>query len=188
METTTLLFGGGALVVLVAGAATDLRTRRIPNALTFGGALAGLVANLLAYQLDGIRWSLIGWLVGVLLLAIPFALRGTGAGDVKLLAAVGAWAGPWFAVYTLVFGAIAGGVVALGLLLTHRQLGVFFRPVVVFLRHWATLAIGLFAPRVLAPAAVSGSARCARAVERTVFRFPYAPALAIGGLLTVLLR
>src|SRR5690606_20016960 len=63
-------------------------------------------------------WSLAGWFVGVLFFLPIFALRGMGAGDVKLLAALGAWLGPgpivWVALFSLVAGGVIGLLVALG--------------------------------------------------------------------------
>ena len=81
----------GALAALAC--VSDLRTRRIPNALTFGAALrAGRFTC--HRRRDGRGRSLGGWLLGVVLFFPLFALRGLGAGDVKLLAALGAWLGP----------------------------------------------------------------------------------------------
>jgi prepilin peptidase CpaA len=53
-----------------------------------------------------------GWLVGLLLLLPLFALRGLGGGDVKLMAAFGAWLGPGLVLWAAGYGAIAGGVLA----------------------------------------------------------------------------
>ena len=107
-----------AIVVAIVAAAWDLKTRRIPNALTFGSSIAALVAH--GYVGGGAEagWSLVGWLVGVAVFFPPFALRGMGAGDVKLLAALGAWLGPgptvWVALFSLIAGGIIGIAVAIG--------------------------------------------------------------------------
>ena len=81
------------VVILVAGMADlfDIRTARIPNLLTFGAAAAALVYLSASNGWPGLAEAIEGWGVGVLLFAPFFALGGMGAGDVKLLSAIGAW-------------------------------------------------------------------------------------------------
>ena len=89
-----------AAIATGAGASIwDVRTRRIPNALTFGSAAVALAFH--AFDAGSLRalpvavaWSVAGWIVGFLLFLPVFLLGGMGAGDVKLLAALGAWLGP----------------------------------------------------------------------------------------------
>jgi prepilin peptidase CpaA len=86
--------------------------------LTFGAALLAVVAHAYTSGLTGAGWALAGWFVGVLFFMPIFALGGMGAGDVKLLAALGAWLGPgpivWVALFSLVAGGVLGLLVALG--------------------------------------------------------------------------
>lgn len=107
-----------AIVLAIVAAIWDLKSRRIPNVLTFGAALAAIVAHGSVEGLSGAGWSAAGWLVGVAFFLPFFALGGMGAGDVKLLAALGAWLGPgatvWVALYSLIAGGVLGLVVALG--------------------------------------------------------------------------
>lgn len=113
-----------ALVVLVlSAAATDLRNRRIPNSLTLTGVVAGLVLNLGLNGMLGARASLLGLALGFVVLLPPFLLRGGGAGDVKLMAAVGALAGPLNTFSIFILTALFGGLLALGLLLWKGGLG-----------------------------------------------------------------
>ena len=106
-----------------AATATDVATRRIPNALTFGAAAVALAFAGATGGLPAIGWSLGGWVVGLLLFLPLFALRAMGGGDVKLLAAFGAWLGPALVCWTAVYGAILGGLLAVPLLLWRRRLG-----------------------------------------------------------------
>lgn len=113
-------------VVSVASAAcaTDVAWRRVPNVLTLGAALAGLGLHGALDGPRGLLLSAIGWGVGLLVFLPVFALRGLGGGDVKLLAAFGAFVGPRLVIWTALYGAIAGGVFALALTLGR---GVFMR-------------------------------------------------------------
>jgi prepilin peptidase CpaA len=102
-----------ALAIGVAACVTDLRSRRIPNWLTFGAAVAAMAFAGIAHGLSGLGYAAAGWAVGCLLFLPWFLLGGMGAGDVKLLAALGAWLGPWDAVWVALYAAIAGGVLAI---------------------------------------------------------------------------
>jgi prepilin peptidase CpaA len=112
------LFQVCALVLALIAAVWDLKTRRIPNVLTFGAALAGVVAHVYVAGFMGAGWAVGGWLVGMAFFFPIFALGGMGAGDVKLIAALGAWLGPgpivWVALFSLVAGGVIGLLVALG--------------------------------------------------------------------------
>ena len=111
-----------ACAVALAAAATDIRERRIPNLLTLPGIALGIVLNGVLGGTGGLLWSVSGLLVGGLTF-LPFFLRGgLGGGDVKLMAAVGAIAGPAFAFESALFGAVLGGVGACAALLLARRL------------------------------------------------------------------
>jgi prepilin peptidase CpaA len=111
--------GGAALALCLTGCVTDLRSRRIPNWLTFGGALCGLLFHLGVGGPSGAIASGEGWLVGALLFAPVFLVGGLGAGDIKLLGALGAWLGPGKALYMALFTGIAGGVMAIVVMLVR---------------------------------------------------------------------
>lgn len=124
------LFQMIAVVIAVAAVAWDLTTRRIPNELTFGAAVAALLVHGYFGGWTSTGTSLAGWLAGAALFFPFFALGGMGAGDVKLLAAVGAWLGPAAAVWVALFTGIAGGamalvVAALSGYLTHAFTNIF---------------------------------------------------------------
>jgi prepilin peptidase CpaA len=110
-----------ALGVVAAG--FDLRTRRIPNALTVGAAAVAPVFFAAVVGWHAVLWSVAGWCMGLLLFLPLFLLRGMGAGDVKLLAAFGAWLGPAGAWWVAIYGSIAGGVIAIPWLLCRGALG-----------------------------------------------------------------
>lgn len=102
-----------AWLLSAAACWTDLRARRIPNALVLLGVAAGLFLNARAEGFAGIGSSLLGLAVG-LGLFLPFMLLGgMGGGDVKLLAALGSLVGPGDIVRLALVAALAGGAMAL---------------------------------------------------------------------------
>lgn len=101
---------------------TDLRERKIYNVIILPVLFFGLAFNYFADGWPGLINSLAGFLAGLSVLIIPFAFGGMGAGDVKLLAVIGAVKGPVFILYTALGMAIAGGIIALGVLIYQRQL------------------------------------------------------------------
>ena len=133
----TMTTSHSVVVALVALACmTDIRTRRIPNVLTFGATIAALVFHGSTAGTSGLATSVGGWMVGAALFLPVFALRGMGAGDVKLLAAVGAWLGPLPVAWVALVTAIAGGAVALVVSLLHGYLRTALRNVWMLLMHW----------------------------------------------------
>jgi prepilin peptidase CpaA len=107
------LVQAASLVVASAACVADLRTRRIPNVLTFGAAAMALMFHALTTGLPGVGLAAAGWVVGAAVFFPVFALGGMGGGDVKLLGALGAWLGPADALFVGLYGAIAGGLMAL---------------------------------------------------------------------------
>jgi prepilin peptidase CpaA len=74
---------------------TDVRTHRIPNLLNLLCALSGLGYQMGAWGLSGLEDGLLGLLLGFGLMIGFYLFVGIGAGDVKALAALGTWLGPW---------------------------------------------------------------------------------------------
>jgi len=112
-----------ALAVAVVGAAHDVRGGRIPNWLSYGGVLAALVVRFGAFGWGGLKLGFAGLLLAGGVFYLLFLVGAMGGGDVKLMAAVGAWSGSGQATAILVVSAIAGGVLALWYVLAHKQLG-----------------------------------------------------------------
>jgi prepilin peptidase CpaA len=108
-----------ALVVAVVAAVVDVRTRRIPNILTFGAALCACLLHVSTGATYGLGVAVAGWVIGVAIFFPFFALGGMGAGDVKLVGAIGACLGPAGALHVAIGAAVAGGVVAV--LVTLRR-------------------------------------------------------------------
>ena len=117
----------------------DVRTRRIPNALTLSAAAAGLLYHAAMSGIEGVQLAAAGWLLGLLLLLPYFALGGMGGGDVKLVAALGAWLGPWETFWLAMYAGICGGVLGLIVALTHGYVRRAFTNVRHMLGYWAAV-------------------------------------------------
>ena len=110
---------GVVLLIGLLACVSDVRTRRIPNLLTFGTAFAAFVFHGVSGGPAALWQSITGWMTGVALFLPFFVLRGLGGGDVKLLAAIGAWVGPSFAAWTAMYASLAGG--AMGLIVAFAR-------------------------------------------------------------------
>lgn len=126
----------GAIVVAVLATVWDLKSRRIPNALTFGAALIALIVNGYLFGFAGAGGALVGWLVGVAFFLPIFALGGMGAGDVKLLAALGAWLGPVLVAWVALFSLVAGGVIGLTVAIAYGYLTQAFANIMWMFQFW----------------------------------------------------
>jgi len=116
------------LVTVAAGstvaAVVDLRTRRVPNALTMAIASVGLVLAASGAGRVGLAAAAAGCLVGLLVLLPGHLLGRTGGGDVKLMGAFGTLLGPAGILAAFLFTAIAGGVLALIVFVHRRRIGI----------------------------------------------------------------
>ena len=125
-----------ALVIGALACVTDLRSARIPNALTFGAVVAGVLFHLLAPQGQGAAVAGAGLVAGLLVFFPFFALGALGAGDVKLMAAIGVWIGWQPTLHVALYGALAGGVFAVVVAMWHGYLRQALRNIGALLRYW----------------------------------------------------
>lgn len=107
-------------VVLMVSFVTDLHIRKILNIITLPAILFGLIYYTVTLGWEGLLFSGTGFFVGLALLLIPYLLGGMGAGDVKLLAAIGALTGISFVFYSFIYTAIIGGVISIFLIMKKR--------------------------------------------------------------------
>ncbi len=163
------------LLLAVIMAWRDLRTRRIPNYLTLGATLAGLGFRLGYYGWWGLASGFSGLALGFSLLIFFYLMGGMGAGDVKALAALGAWLGPWPTFMLGLYMAIIGGLLALGVLWWKGRLWSKIRRGWVILANWV-----LFRPYRL-------EGRAAPSPAPKTEGIPYAVALALGMLILVVI-
>src|SRR5688500_7054407 len=107
-------------ITLVVAAVIDGYKLKVPNWITFPMILSGWAYSGLAFGWEGLGYSLLGTAVGLGLLMPAYAIGGMGAGDVKLLAGVGAWVWGSVTFYAFCVSAIVGGVIAVGMVLYRR--------------------------------------------------------------------
>lgn len=117
---------GGVLVALL-GAVIDVRTARIPNPLTYCALLAALVLRLAFQGLSGLKSGSIGMLVAGGLFLLLFVVGAMGGGDMKLMAAVGAWVGSMQVMTLILAAALAGGFLAVGRMIGTKMVSDTFR-------------------------------------------------------------
>lgn len=131
------------LIVLSAAVFTDLKYRRIPNWQTVPALGLGVALNLVNTGPSGLAVSLGGGVIGLGLMLVPYLLGSMGAGDVKLLMAVGALKGWPFILWTACYAALLGGVLGIFILIKRRsllQLGAFL------VSRLANSSLGIYVP------------------------------------------
>jgi prepilin peptidase CpaA len=109
-------------IFVVVAALTDAFSHKIPNWLTLSTMIGGLVCHGGTKGLEGFLFSLGGIGVGIACLVLPYLMGGMGAGDAKLMGAVGGLLGPKGTFIAFLFTAIIGGIYALALLAFHGYL------------------------------------------------------------------
>jgi prepilin peptidase CpaA len=108
-------------LVLVVAAVIDGWKLKVPNWITFPMILSGWAYSAYAYGWEGIGWSLAGTGVGLALLLPAYSIGGMGAGDVKLLAGVGAWCWSTITLFSFCASAVVGGLLAVVMVVYHRK-------------------------------------------------------------------
>jgi prepilin peptidase CpaA len=153
---------------LAAAVVTDVRTRRIPNWLT--GAIAGAGFGLAFGGGSVTPWqAALGVALGLVLMLPGHVIGATGAGDVKLMAAVGAFLGPGLVFRAFLYSALAGGVLAIAVAMRR----------------------GMFADTILGTTQLVTSPSATRAAIVSPGRgnrFAYGPAIAVGTLVARLVH
>jgi prepilin peptidase CpaA len=105
-------------IFVITAAVFDYRVKTIPNWITVPAAIAGLLFHAAVPEARGILWALAGFAVGFSLLILPWLLGGGGMGDVKLLAALGAWLGPLVILAVFGLSAVLAACLAAGVMVS----------------------------------------------------------------------
>ena len=134
-EVTILLF---LIIILLTAVVSDFGFYKIPNSLTYTAMIVAIVYHTYMKGLAGFLFSIEGIGVGIAIMIIPYLMGGMGAGDAKLMGAVGGLLGPKDAFMAFLYSAIIGGIYALVLLIIHRYLKETAK------RYWAILKTFIF--------------------------------------------
>ncbi len=119
----------------------DITKKKIPNFITFPVILWGLLTYTVFQGFEGLKYSGLGFFVGLGIFLIPFILGGMGGGDVKMMAAIGALMGWRFALYTAIYAGLIGGLMVIIYLIYKKQfvitlkraIGILLRPLLFIL-------------------------------------------------------
>jgi prepilin peptidase CpaA len=177
MNWNPLFIFAPLLAMLVCAAATDLHSRRIPNVLTLLIALTGLLQSFTPVATISPWQSIAGLLVGLALTIALFALGALGGGDVKLLAAAGAWIGPLAIFQVFLAAAIVGMLIVLTQCLLQGRLQTL-------LRNSLLLIVNLVHLRQLGLEHTQATGQSCRSVDKPL---PYAVPVLIATITVLLL-
>ncbi|HTX74945.1 MAG TPA: A24 family peptidase [Terracidiphilus sp.] len=158
------------VAVLIVATITDLRSRRIPNWLVLPFLAVGLGVSAWMHGWQGLGKSAEGMALGLVVFGVLHLMGGMGAGDVKLCAAIGAWVGPGQLMLALVATGIVGGILAIAWAIWGGFLGEM-------LKGSGDLMFGWRKRGTLSHPELTLENPKAR-------KMPYAPAIAIGTLLS----
>ena len=100
----------------------DYSQRRVPNWLNLALIVAGFAVQVFYSGAAGLTAGALGLLTGFGLLIVPWLMHGMGAGDVKLMAAIGVWLGPKLTFYSFALGAVIGGLAAVVMIVSTGRL------------------------------------------------------------------
>jgi prepilin peptidase CpaA len=169
MSAPSFIVAVPVLAIVAVATFSDLRERRIPNGLSLGGAALGLLINVVTFGSAGAVLAVLGWALCLGCIIPLYLSGGTAAGDVKLMAMVGAFLGPVNGFIACLLTLVAGALLAT-LCLVWRN---------------------FVAPRLVArpePAGANGNERRDTALfnANALEKIPYAGAIAVGTVAAVL--
>jgi prepilin peptidase CpaA len=157
-------------LILVEAAVIDGLQLRVPNWLTFHLIIGGLAFAAWNHGAAGLVWAVEGAALGLALLLPLYAIGGMGAGDVKLLAGVGAWVGPAVTLWAFVTSALVGAVMALVMVAWSGD----------YIRHWVQFQA--ICHEILTVRSPTRLAQTAAARKPTMMLLPYGIPLAVGSI------
>ncbi|MDR5899527.1 prepilin peptidase [Halomonas vilamensis] len=114
MPFDSLLMMSAIMLLIVLAMILDFRQRRIPNALVLAGAATGLLLQGLLAGPSGVLAAITGLLVGLAILMPGYLMGFTGAGDAKLMAAIGTFLGPLGVLQAGLASIVVGGIIGMG--------------------------------------------------------------------------
>ena len=162
--THGLLVCAPLLALLIVAAASDLRSRRIPNWLTFTMILSGIVVNVATLGPTTFGQAIFGFLAGFALMLMLYLLGAVAGGDVKMMVGIGAWLGPEAVLKVFLVQALVGAVIVMTQAIAQRRGRIL-------IRNSAVLAMNLAHVGDVGVNHVRDTGQASRSVDRPL---PYA--------------
>jgi prepilin peptidase CpaA len=157
-------------IILIVAAWIDGKELRVPNWITFPMVLSGLVFSTYVGGLSGFGGGLLGMATGLLTLLPLYAVGGMGAGDVKLMAGIGAWLGWQITLSAFCVSAVVGAIMAVCMVLYRGAFDKHYKQFLLILSEW----INIKDPGELS--------RIAAERKPTMFLLPYGIPICIGSI------
>lgn len=158
-------------VVLIVAAVIDGMILKVPNWLTFPFIMMGWVHCTIQGGLPGLGWSLVATFAGMMMLLPLRNVGGMGAGDVKLLAGIGAWCGLMVTLQAFAATAVVGGIMAVIMIIKSGDWMKHYAMGLQILEEWKTIK---------KPSELSS---IARKRKPDMYLLPYGIPMAIGTIL-----
>lgn len=121
------------ILLLLVCVITDLKSRKIYNVVLFPVLCTAWILHVVLGGLDGLAETFLGTIVGLAILIIPYFMGGMGAGDVKLLAVIGALKGTSFVLMTALYMGLVGGLIAVVIFLFRKGIRARIKHTIFFL-------------------------------------------------------
>ena len=126
-------------VILIVAAYIDGKELRVPNWITFPMVLAGLIYSGFSGGWTGLGEGLLGMVVGLACLLPLYAVGGMGAGDVKLMAGIGAWLGVQTTFFAFCVSTVVGAVMAVVMVLSKGAFKKHYAQFLMILSEWLSI-------------------------------------------------
>lgn len=157
-------------LILIIAAYIDGKELRVPNWITYPMVFSGIIYNTSMFGWEGLGWSVFAMFVGLACLLPLYAVGGMGAGDVKLMAGIGAWLGWETTLYSFVATVVVGAVMAIVMVWYKKSFAKHYGNFLTIVSEWLTIRD----PRELS--------RIAAERKPTMFLLPYGIPICIGSI------
>jgi prepilin peptidase CpaA len=123
------------LILCILATIDDVKNYKVRNGYTITFAIAGVVVNLCYYNFEGLKSAIFGWLIPVSCLFPLYVLQMLGAGDIKLIGAIGAIMGYSFAFNVIAYSFFAGALIALTIITVTKNAKVRIKYFLTYLKN-----------------------------------------------------
>jgi len=157
-------------LVLIVAAYIDGKELRVPNWITFPMVATGIAFNVWVSGWSGLGGALVGTAVGLICLLPLYSVGGMGAGDVKLMAGMGAWLGGWTTFYAFCVSTVVGAIMAVCMVIYSGRIKQHYANFLMILTEWLQIRD----PKELSKLAAER--------KPTMFLLPYGIPICIGSI------